>query len=41
MKYMRWSWDDLMSLPDHYRPVLFDLIQEENGAIEAAKQRRR
>ena len=30
MKFMGWSWDDLMTCPDYYLPVIIDRIEAES-----------
>ncbi len=34
MKYMGWSYQDLMSLPYGYYPVLVEIIKEEAAKIK-------
>lgn len=38
MKYMRWSYDDLMCCPEDYLPVIADHARREQEAQEEAQR---
>ena len=40
MKYMGWSYDQLMSCPDCYIPVLAELVRKEADAMKERHRRR-